>query len=161
VTGLKSWAILGVANDDVLLTVLDATPQQCEMVGFMLRRAVASRTALFIALFGARPECDQPDMKLIDVQMVKVRAALKKLGIVMRTEWGSGGWALAAVDKAKLPRLMIGEARDAIGWYHEKKSNDDRNIGLGPNHDWSSHGADSFGLMCIHYDQPDGPSASA
>jgi phage terminase large subunit len=46
--------------------------------------------------------------------------------------------------------------RDAIGWYHEKKSNDDRNIGLGPNHDWSSHGADNFGLMCIHYDQPEG-----
>ena len=46
--------------------------------------------------------------------------------------------------------------RDAIGWYHEKKSNDDRNIGIGPNHDWSSHGADGFGLMCIQHDQPDG-----
>ena len=49
--------------------------------------------------------------------------------------------------------------RDAIGWYHEKKSTDDRNIGLGPNRDWSSHGADSFGLMCIHYDQPEGTPA--
>jgi hypothetical protein len=39
-----------------------------------------------------------------------------------------------------------------------KKSNDDRNIGLGPNHDWSSHAADGFGLMCIHYDQPEGAS---
>lgn len=37
---------------------------------------------------------------------------------------------------------------EAIGWYHEKKD-DIRNIGLGPEHDWSSHGADSFGLMCI------------
>jgi hypothetical protein len=46
--------------------------------------------------------------------------------------------------------------RDALGWYHEKKSNDDRNVGLGPNHDWSSHAADGFGLMCIHYDQPTG-----
>ena len=71
--------LLGVGNDDVsrLLTVLDATPQQCEMVGLMLRRAVATRTALHTVLFGARPECDQPEMKLIDVQMVKVRAALK------------------------------------------------------------------------------------
>jgi hypothetical protein len=33
---------------------------------------------------------------------------------------------------------------------------DNRNIGLGPNRDWSSHAADGFGLMCIHYDQPDG-----
>ena len=49
-------ALLGVGNDDVsrLLTVLDATPQQCEMVGFMLRRAVATRTALHTVLFGAR-----------------------------------------------------------------------------------------------------------
>ena len=59
------------------------------------------------------------------------------------------------------PRIFFNEAtteagRDALGWYHEKKSNDDRNIGLGPNHDWSSHGADAFGLMCVHYDQPDG-----
>jgi hypothetical protein len=102
--------LLGVGNDDVsrLLTVLDATPQQCEMVGFMLRRAVATRTALHTVLFGARPECDQLEMKLIDVQMVKVRAALKKLGIDVRTEWGSGGWAIVSADKAKLRRLMSG-----------------------------------------------------
>lgn len=36
---------------------------------------------------------------------------------------------------------------EAIGWYHEKKDQD-RGVGLGPEHDWSSHGADSFGLMC-------------
>jgi phage terminase large subunit len=30
------------------------------------------------------------------------------------------------------------ETRDAIGWYHEKKSTEDRNIELGPNQDWSS-----------------------
>ena len=101
-------ALLGVGNDDVsrLLTVVDATPQQCEMIGFMLKRAVATRTALFIALFGARPECDQPDMKLIDVQMVKVRKALEKLGIEVRTEWGSGGWTIHGRDKAKLRALM-------------------------------------------------------
>lgn len=37
---------------------------------------------------------------------------------------------------------------EALGWYHEKRD-DKRNIGLGPEHDWSSHGADSFGLMAI------------
>jgi phage terminase large subunit len=44
--------------------------------------------------------------------------------------------------------------RDALGWYHEKKSDDERNVGLGPNHDWSSHGADAFGLMCVAYEMP-------
>lgn len=44
---------------------------------------------------------------------------------------------------------------DALGWYHEKKSDDERNVGLGPEHDWSSHGADAFGLMCVAYEMPD------
>lgn len=44
--------------------------------------------------------------------------------------------------------------RDALGWYHEKRSNDERNVGLGPEHDWSSHGADAFGLMAIDYEAP-------
>jgi len=37
---------------------------------------------------------------------------------------------------------------DALGWYHEKKD-EVRNIGLGPEHDWASHGADAFGLMAV------------
>jgi phage terminase large subunit len=44
--------------------------------------------------------------------------------------------------------------RDALGWYHEKKSDDEREVGLGPDHDWSSHGADGFGLMCVAYEDP-------
>ena len=41
---------------------------------------------------------------------------------------------------------------EALGWYHEKKD-DERGIGLGPEHDWSSHGADAFGLGCICADK--------
>lgn len=37
---------------------------------------------------------------------------------------------------------------EALGWYHEKKD-DTRGIGLGPEHDWSSHAADAFGLACV------------
>lgn len=40
----------------------------------------------------------------------------------------------------------------ALGWYHEKMD-ERRSLGLGPEHDWSSHGADSFGLMAIVYEQ--------
>ena len=35
-----------------------------------------------------------------------------------------------------------------MGWYHEKRD-EKRTIGLGPNHDWSSHGADAFGLIAV------------
>ena len=43
--------------------------------------------------------------------------------------------------------------RDALGWYHEKKD-EARNIGLGPEHDWASHAADGFGLLCVAYEMP-------
>jgi phage terminase large subunit len=43
--------------------------------------------------------------------------------------------------------------RAALGWYHEKWD-ETRNVGLGPNHDWASHGADAFGLMCVAYEEP-------
>jgi phage terminase large subunit len=46
--------------------------------------------------------------------------------------------------------------RDALGWYHEKRSDDERDVGLGPEHDWSSHAADAFGLMCVDYEAPTG-----
>lgn len=37
---------------------------------------------------------------------------------------------------------------EALAWYHEKRS-EERDIGLGPEHDWSSHGSDAAGLMAI------------
>lgn len=40
---------------------------------------------------------------------------------------------------------------EAIGWYHEKVD-EKRQIGLGPEHDWSSHGADAFGLGAITHE---------
>jgi phage terminase large subunit len=46
---------------------------------------------------------------------------------------------------------------DALGWYHEKRD-DERNIGLGPNHDWSSHCADAAGLVAVAYEMPQGKS---
>lgn len=71
------------------------------------------------------------------------------------------GAARMRIEAARriFPSIWFDEAsteagRDALGWYHEKRSDDDREIGLGPNHDWSSHGADAFGLMCVAYEMP-------
>ena len=58
------------------------------------------------------------------------------------------------------PRIWFDDAntkpgRTALGWYHEKQD-DKRDVGLGPEHDWASHGADAFGLMAIDYEEPTG-----
>lgn len=41
----------------------------------------------------------------------------------------------------------------ALAAYREKWD-DERQVGLGPLHDWSSHASDAFGLMCIDYEEP-------
>ena len=70
------------------------------------------------------------------------------------------GAAKMRIEAARrlFPSIWFNEAttaggRDALGWYHEKKD-DARGIGLGPEHDWSSHGSDGFGLMCVAYETP-------
>jgi phage terminase large subunit len=45
------------------------------------------------------------------------------------------------------------DGRTAIGFYHERKD-DKRSVGLGPEHDWSSHAADALGMMCCCYEEP-------
>lgn len=70
------------------------------------------------------------------------------------------GAAMKRVEAARrlFPSVWFNEetthgGRRALGWYHEKR-HEKRGIGLGPEHDWSSHGADAFGLMCIAYEEP-------
>lgn len=77
------------------------------------------------------------------------------------------GAAKMRIEAARrlFPSIWFNEARttgglDALGWYHEKKD-DSRGIGLGPDHDWSSHGADAFGLMCVAYEAPQDRRPSA
>ena len=66
------------------------------------------------------------------------------------------GAAMRRVEAARrmFPRVWFDDkktepGRDALGWYHEK-IDETRQIGLGPNHDWSSHGSDAFGLMAVY-----------
>ena len=50
-------------------------------------------------------------------------------------------------------RLPVAFRLCLTGFYHEKRD-EIRNVGLGPEHDWSSHSADAFGLMAIDYEEP-------
>lgn len=70
------------------------------------------------------------------------------------------GAAMQRVEKARehFGRIWIDETKcagglKAIAAYHEKRD-EKRKIGLGPNHDGSSHSADAFGLMCSVYEEP-------
>lgn len=75
----------------------------------------------------------------------------------------------AAVKRIEAVRTMLPHCRfneettkggrEALGWYHEKKD-EKRGIGLGPNHDWASHAADSFGLVAIYRERQRQPKST-
>lgn len=95
------------------------------------------------------------------VHAVSYESSLKQAGYKVTVIPNQGkGAAKQRIEAARrlFPSIWFDEektqaGRDALGWYHEKKD-DERNIGLGPEHDWSSHGADAFGLMCVAYKPP-------
>jgi phage terminase large subunit len=92
---------------------------------------------------------------------VSYQSALQQAGYTVTVVPNQGkGAAKARIEAGRrlFPAMYFNEETtqpglDALGWYHEKKD-EQRNIGLGPEHDWASHGADAFGLMCVAYESP-------
>jgi phage terminase large subunit len=94
---------------------------------------------------------------------VSYESALRDAGFNVRVVPNLGAGAASKRIEA-LRRLMpqcwwnedtTEPGRLALGWYHEKRDTD-RGMGLGPNHDWSSHGADAAGLVAVDYEPPRG-----
>lgn len=92
---------------------------------------------------------------------VSYESALRDAGYRVNIIPNQGKGAAAARIEASrrlFPQVWFDEettqaGRDALGWYHEKKD-EDRGIGLGPNHDWASHGADAYGAAMVAYEMP-------
>jgi phage terminase large subunit len=97
---------------------------------------------------------------------VSYESALKEAGYRVTVVPNQGkGAAKARIEAARrlFPSVWFDDesteaGRAALGWYHEKRDAE-RNIGLGPEHDWASHGADAFGLMCVSYEAPNAAKA--
>lgn len=89
---------------------------------------------------------------------VSYESALRSAGFSVKVIPNMGaGAAMTRIEAVRraLPSVWFNDeatsaGREALGYYHEKRD-DQRNIGFGPNHDWSSHGSDAFGLMAVDY----------
>lgn len=92
---------------------------------------------------------------------VSYESAFKDAGFKVTVVPNQGrGAASARIEAARrlFPQMWFNEdtteaGREALGWYHSK-IDEKRNIDLGPDHDWASHAADSFGLMALCYKPP-------
>src|SRR5207344_1502550 len=95
---------------------------------------------------------------------VSFRSAFEDAGFRTEVVPNQGrGAARARIEAVRrlFPSIWFNEettraGREALAWYHERKSEDVRDVGLGPEHDWASHGADAFGLMAVAYEAPRG-----
>lgn len=92
------------------------------------------------------------------VNRVTYESAFRDMGyqvfVIPNMGAGAASRRIEAVRRL-FPSIWFNEStteagRDALGWYHEKRD-EARGIGLGPNHDWASHGADAFGLMAVDH----------
>ena len=94
------------------------------------------------------------------VYAVTYEGSLRAAGFEVRVIPNQGrGAATMRIEALRrlFPSIWFNEAtteggRGALGWYHEKRD-EARGIGLGPEHDWASHGCDAAGLMAIAFEQ--------
>ncbi len=95
------------------------------------------------------------------VYAVSPESALREAGYSVTVVPNQGrGAANARIEAMRrlFPRMWFDEKNcaaglEALAAYHEKRD-EARGIGLGPEHDWASHGSDAAGLAAIIYEEP-------
>lgn len=158
-TGAKSdaftiWAVQFIGKEIRLLNYYEAVGQDIATHLAWMRESgyTPDRSSMWLPHDGKTND---------RVYAVSYESAFKNAGYDVTVIPNQGkGAAKARIEAARrlFPSMWFDAIRcegglDALGWYHEKKD-DVRNIGLGPEHDWASHGADSFGLICVAYKAP-------
>lgn len=151
-TGAKAdacaiWIVQYIGQEIRLLDYYEAVGQPLATHVDWLRRNGYERALCILPHDGAAND---------KVYAVSYESALREAGFEVKVIPNMG--AGAAVRRIEAARRLFAQmwfnaekteaGREALGWYHEKRD-ETRNIGLGPEHDWSSHGADAFGLMAV------------
>ena len=138
------------------IRVLDYIEGQGQVLGYYtgeLRDRGWSKAYCVVPHDAAQTHADNPTGMDFEAQLRGAGFQTEKVhsppGIVMQR---------VATTRKLFPRIRFNAAktealRAALGWYHEKRD-EERGVGLGPDHDWSSHAADAFGLMCVYYREP-------
>ena len=99
----KMFALAPLERAERIRRAFKLTPSQTKIVSALLARQFISRGDLMDVLYGAKPVCDQPDIKIIDVMICKLRAKLRAVdpSIAVQAVWGQGH-AMSPEAKAKI-----------------------------------------------------------
>lgn len=158
-TSMKSdatsiWVCQFVGREIRLLNYYEAVGQPLAAHVNWLRNSGYDRALCVLPHDGARSGM---------IEKTTYQIALEEAGFPTRVVPNQGaGAAMKRVEggRRRFPMMFFNEAttkagREALGAYHEKRD-EQRSIGLGPEHDWSSHAADAFGMLAMDYEEPGG-----
>lgn len=151
-TGAKAdavsiWMAQFIGKEIRVIDYYEAVGQELSEHVHWLRENDYSKAEIYLPHDGVKHD---------SVFRVTYESELKKAGFKVRIMPNAGvGAATQRIEAVRrvFSRVWMDSERceaglDALGWYHEKRD-PTRNIGLGPNHDWSSHGADAFGALAL------------
>lgn len=153
-TGAKSdafaiWAVQTVGREIRVLNYYESVgqPIQAHLEWMRSNGYTPERTTVWLPHDGAQND---------KVFAVSYESAFEAAGYSVEVVPNQGkGAAAQRIEAVRrwLPSCWFNEETcklgiEALGWYHEKRD-ESRSIGLGPEHDWSSHGSDAFGLCCV------------
>jgi two-component system cell cycle response regulator CtrA len=88
-------AMLGLRFDAPV--EFDLTPKESKIFGMLMKRELATKETLMQVLYADQVE--EPEMKIVDVFVHKIRKKLERFGIPIETKWGLG-WYMTADAKA-------------------------------------------------------------
>jgi len=156
-TGIRAdataiWVVQFIGQEIRVLNYYEAQGQQLADHAAWLRANGYDKALCILPHDGANHE---------KVVRVTYASALTSAGFQVRVLPNAGGGAAmrrVEAGRRRFPIMRFNEAttrggREALGAYHEKRD-EARGIGLGPEHDWSSHAADAFGAMALDYEEP-------
>lgn len=76
-----------------------------QILGMLMKAELLRRSAIYAALWGALPDVDQPEEKIVDVYICKIRRDLKPWGIKIEAVWGLGYYMSPAHKRALEAKL--------------------------------------------------------
>ncbi len=95
----------GTTGPEILPAFLGLTPKEAVLVGGLRRRKSCTKEQLLTIIYGALPPDDQPEIKIIDVFVCKIRKKLAPHGIMIRTLWGLG-YELPPDSRSRLDAMI-------------------------------------------------------
>ena len=158
-TGSKSdaftmWAAQFIGREIRVLDYYEAQGQELgDHVGWLDKRGYTiDRARIVLPHDGATYD---------KVHRVSYKSSFRSIGYSVEVIPNQGtGAAAKRIEEARrlFPMMWFDKTRcaggiEALRWYHEK-IHPVMGIGLGPEHDWSSHAADGFGMMAVSYQPP-------